>query len=315
MFYKFLLQIESEYGLLQPLSFDHIHNGPDNDVYIVTDGGGYKYILREGKRVGKKVSFELDVLAKLSQANFSSPKPIQTNSGAYSISIDNTQLVLFEYIQGEQIAKILPEHFKIDIIERGGRKFGELHTLTNNMQMATLPIRNVFTEYERFLKLDINTLKHFSDYETLAEHIKTFYSEAKSRISAGGELYGVIHNDYRIQNTLYTKDDVYIIDFDWACYGPLLKDLGLAITEWSTGMFSSPIEINKFLKGYNETAPRKVEYDKDLIFWICFACLSDTCTFITDTAQNNFKYGENVINDVNQCYMYKKFMHFYQELK
>ena len=112
MSYKFLLKIESEYGLLQPLSFDHIHNGPDNDVYIVTDGNGYKYILREGKRVGKKVSFELDVLAKLSQANFSSPKPIQTNSGAYSISIDNTQLVLFEYIQGEQIAKILPEHFK-----------------------------------------------------------------------------------------------------------------------------------------------------------------------------------------------------------
>ncbi len=317
MSYQYLPQVESKYGLAGPLSSKLIHDGPDNYVYIVTDANGKKYALRINKRLGKNVSFELEVLVTLAQKGLNITRPLETKSKEYFILINNNQVVLFDFIEGTQVEKLDTEHLETDVIERGARKFGEFHNFTNNMKVETVPNRNIFTEYDRLLALDTDTLKKFTDYEILLKQVKTFYSEAQSRIKEGKELYGVIHNDYRIQNLIYTKDDCYIIDLDWACYGPILKDLGLAIAEWSmykkdTG--PSKIAIDRFLKSYNETAPKTVAYDKDLIFWICFACLSDTCTFIADVVQNNFKYGDIAINDVNQCRMYRKFQYFYQEL-
>lgn len=318
MAYKYSLQVESEFGLKGPLVFNQIHNSPDNDVFIITDGDKKKYVLRQSKRLGKNAMFEMEVLTKLAQVGFLSPESLQTKSKAYLINIDKIQLVLFAYIRGTQIGKLGPEHLVTDVIERGAKKLGELHSLTKNMKVSDTPSRTIFTEYDRLLSIDIDKLKPFKGYKTLLERVKDFYSKAQLRIKWGKELYGVIHNDYGIQNLIYTKDDCYIIDFDWACYGPLLKDLGLAIAIWppySKDGIPSKAIIDRFLKSYNKTAPQIVVYDRDLIFWVCFACLSDTCTFITDTVQNNYKYGENVINDVEQCRMYKKFEYFYQELK
>jgi Ser/Thr protein kinase RdoA (MazF antagonist) len=318
MTYKYSSQVESEYGLKGPLAFDQIHNGPDNDVFIVTDFKNTNYVLRQSKRLGKNAMFEMEVLTKLAQVSFLSPEPLQTKSKAFLINIDKIQLVLFTYIKGTQIPQLGTEHLETDVIERGAKKLGELHSLTKNIKVSDIPSRTIFTEYDRLLALDMEKLKPFKDFEILLDQVKDFYSKAESRIKGGKELYGVIHNDYGIQNLIYIKDDCYIIDFDWACYGPLLKDLGLAVAIWplysKDGVPSRTI-IDRFLKSYNETAPQTVAYDKDLIFWVCFACLSDTCTFITDTVQNNYKYGEKAINDVEQCRMYKKFEYFYKELK
>ena len=318
MSYKYLTQLEAEYGLTQTLNFDHIHNGPDNDVFIITDSKGSKFVLRQSKRIGKKAEFEVGVLSKLAEAKFSSPQIIQTKTKADLVLIDNIQLVLFSHIQGYQIQDLSEDNLKTDIYERGARKLGELHTLTENMKIEAEPARNLFTEFDRFLSLSPENLSHFKDSEILLEQVKNFRSKAQLRIDSKKEPYGVIHNDYRVQNLIYNENDCYIIDFDWACYAPLLKDLGLAIVEWSLFDFKigpSKPAIEKFIKGYNETAPQTVTYGEDLIFWICFACLSDTCTFIADVCEDDYKYrGEISINDVDQCRMYKKFKYFLKEL-
>lgn len=316
MNYEYSSQIESEYGLMGPLTFDHIHDGPDNDVYIITDSKSDKYVLRQCKREGKSAAFELEVLAALARSSFSSPEPLKSKSGLYSVVIEGIQFTLFTFIDGIQIETITPEHLETNTIEIGARKLGELHTVTNKLQVEATPARTLFTEFDRLLKLDIDILKHFKDGDILLDQVKTFYGEAQSRIDSGRELYGVTHGDYRIQNLIYKNNDCSIIDFDWSCYGPLSKDVGHAIAEWSMFDFKtgpSQVAIDKFINGYNETAPRKVAYDKDLIFWICFACLSDSCTFFADVAHNNFKYLQypTVINNTDQCYMYKKFKYFY----
>lgn len=302
--------VEAEYGLIGPLVFEQMHNGPDNDVFVVADSNGVKYALRQSKRAGKNIAFEIDILVALDKSNFSSPKILQTKSRKYFVEVDGAQLVLFEYIEGIKMEK--------DVTGLGARKFGQLHSLTNGLQLDVAPTRTIFTEFDRLLKIDQEKIKQFKDYETVVEQVKQFYKEAESKIASKKELYGIIHNDYRIQNLIYTTDDCYIIDFDWSCYGPLLKDLGLAIAEWSmytrsTG--ASREAIDKFINSYNETAPRMVSYDKDLIFWICFACLSDTCTFLVDVAEGGNKHTDKVITDVDQCHMYKKFKYFYNELK
>ena len=314
--YKYLHQIESGYELLCPIFLDLIHDGLDNRVFVVTDAKNNKFVLRESKRSGKNASFEVDVLSALEKFCFSSPHIIKTKKDKYLLRIDNREIILFEYIQGSQIEKLESIHLKSDVIEQGVRKLGELHLLTNGMNVNAILTRTIFTECDRLLKLDVNLLKQFKNSDILINQVKHFYKEAQSRIGNKQELFGVIHNDFRIQNLIFSDKDCFVIDFDWACYGPLLKDVGLAVAEWSLYNKSkgpSKEAIERFIKAYNETAPKAVQYDKDLIFWICFACLSDACTFLADVIEG--KYPEKNIIDVEQCYMYKKFAYFYQELK
>jgi len=318
MSYQYSSLIESKYGLLGPLIFEQIHNGPDNDVFVVIDSNNTKYALRQSKRLGKNIAFEIELLTVLARSGFSSPQPIPTKSNKYLVNAGTTQLVLFTYIQGTQIMKLELEHFQSDFIERGARKLGELHHLTNGLQLDAVPTRTLFTEYDRFLKLDADKLKQFKDYETFLDQAKNFYKEAKSRIESEKEFYGIIHNDYGIQNLIYTDSNCFIIDFDWACYGPLLKDLGFAIAEWSMYTRNTDLSqkaIERFIKAYNETAPQAVLYDKDLTFWVCFACLSAACTFLTDIAEGRSIYTDKTITNVDQCYMYRKFKYFYSEIK
>ncbi|MEI8327916.1 MAG: phosphotransferase [Candidatus Taylorbacteria bacterium] len=314
--YKHLLCIETEYGLIGPLSSKLIHDGPDNYVYVVVDANNNKYALRVNKRAGKNISFEMAILTVFAQIGFSAPRLLRTKSKEYFSTIDKVFVVLFIYIEGIQIKKISSEHLETGIIERGAKKLGELHRLTNGMMVEIIPTRTIFTEFDRLLKINISILERFKDVRVVIEQVKFFYHDALLRINSKKDLYGVIHNDYRVQNLIYTKDDCYIIDFDWSCYGPLSKDLGLAIAEWSmyTGNTGPSQEmIERFIKAYNETAPQVVLYNKDLIYWICFACLSDTCTFLADVVEGG--YADKVINDVDQCYMYRKFKYFYGELK
>ncbi|MDP2741550.1 MAG: phosphotransferase [bacterium] len=316
MSYKYLQQIESEYKLSGPPDLNLIHDGLDNKVFIVTDKNGSKFVLRESKRDNKNSSFEIEVLEALAKADFSSPRILKTRDVKYSIVFNNTEITLFEYIKGSQIEKLELNHLDDDVIERGAKKLGELHSLTNGMIINATPNRTIFTEYDRLLKIDNNLLKQFKSVDVFIRQVEDFYEKASLIINKKKELFGVIHNDYRIQNLIFADKNCFVIDFDWSCCGPLLKDLGLAVAEWSMyGQKIGPSKevIKKFIKAYNETAPQSAKYDSDLIFWICFACLSDVCTFFADVIEG--KYPENNITDVQQCYMYKKFEYFYQNLK
>lgn len=126
-------------------------------------------------------------------------------------------------------------------------------------------------------------------------------------------MEGAIHNDYRIQNLIFLSDtDCTLIDFDWSCYGPLIKDVALAVGEWSLFDFNkgpSQEAIDQFLKGYNSTSPQKINYDKELIFWISFAYLSEAATFFTDVCEE--RHTDLVITEISQCHSYKKFRYFY----
>ncbi len=62
MSYQYSPQIQSEYGLSGPLLFELIHDGPDNQIFVVTDAKKNKYALRVNKRQEKEVSFEVEIL-------------------------------------------------------------------------------------------------------------------------------------------------------------------------------------------------------------------------------------------------------------
>lgn len=315
--FKEQLKIVKEYGLDKSAVFELVHDGIDNNIYIL-DANDKKYVLRESKRseVNKNIDFEIKLLLALFQASLSAPRPIASRNNKYYINIDNRCFTLFDYIEGHQFENISNEMLSKNIIGLGGKKLGELHNITKNINIGVDSKRTIFTEFERLLSVPKEKLAQFDGYIEFLEHVKKFYADAKKLMQDKKTIFGIIHNDYRIQNLIFSKDNanVSIIDFDWSCHGPFLKDIGLAIAEWSifdSKKGPSRKAIQQFIDGYNSAGPMRIEYNQELLFWICFSCLSDACTFFSDVLES--RHSNLSINKVEQCRMYKKFKYWYEE--
>ncbi len=303
---KEVKKIEQEYGL-RIISADLIHQGKDNDVYVLNDQNRKKYVWRIGKRREKNFDFEVELLRNLERSGFEAPRMILSKNGRSGS--------LFDFIEGRQFEKVSGEMLADGKIEAGGRKLGQLHRITHSMQINKESNRTIFTEFERLLKIDIKNLERFNGYEVLRGQVEKFYAEGKKAAQKSNLAFGIIHNDYRIQNLIFTNEGSYLIDFDWACSGPLIKDVGLALAEWSLfAPESGPSKeaIEQFLTGYNSVAPFRVDFNSDAIFWICFACLSDACTFFADIIEERYLGKE--INAIRQCRMYIKFRFFMKQI-
>lgn len=303
-------QITEKYNLGQIKDFRLIHDGLDNKVYRITVGVSSVYIVRESKRnkKNKNIDFEIKLISFLDKSNFSVPKIILTTGGNPSFNLGARTIIVFQYIKGEILQK--------GLIELGGKTLGNLHNKTLNLETKFDPIRNVFTELERFTDKNKKKMFRFKGYQVVEKHIKHFVDVARKKIKCGLP-HGVIHNDFHIGNLIYMTDKklLYTIDFDWSCNGPLVKDVALAIGSWScTDVAKIPPDketIAKFLIGYNSTAPIHIKYDQDLLFWICFAYLSETATFFADFLES--RYPNLNITKVEQCISYRNFKYFFEK--
>ena len=115
-------KIASNYGLSEPMTFELIHEGLDNNVFIIQDSSHKKYALRISKRPNKTTSFEVEILEQLKKCDFASPRFVKTLSGNNDMDYNGTKLVLFEYINGMHIDKLTQEHLTQNMIERGSEK-------------------------------------------------------------------------------------------------------------------------------------------------------------------------------------------------
>lgn len=116
--------------------------------------------------------------------------------------------------------------------------------------------------------------------------------------------------NYRAGNVFFKNDDEIsgVIDFDWSCIGPQIKDLALGALEWSCAdgrVEPNPIIFDAFLDGYNSVSSQKVSKDKELYAWVMFAALSDTATYLCD----RLSAGE-IKKKISCSYMYQKYLHF-----
>lgn len=293
-----------------------IHDGIDNRVYLVTDAAAKRYILRESKRthVSRSVAFEAATIALLIRSGIPTPAIVTTQSGLPGAVIDGHDATMFEHVPGFQFEDMSPELVARGILDVGARALGALHAATRGQAIPEAPKRTIFTELDRFVEIKNHPLlKGIDGYAELVSEAADLRERAEAMIRSSSADMGIIHNDYRIQNLIFQDDSrCSIIDLDWACPGPLLKDVGLAIAEWSMFDFVANVPsrsaIDGFIDAYNETAPAPVSYGKDLLFWISFSCLSDACTFFVDLVEGRYE-GKSIVR-TEQCRMYRKFEYF-----
>ena len=274
-----------------PVSINSSIINIDNDLYFIVDRLGKRYVLREGKRVREKdIDFEIRLIKLLRKHNFSTPdiKPFPDGS-LYLLTKGNWyQSLFFDYIDGKQYSFKDIEKSKINLIDLAGELLGKLHSIANLEKIAigTNHSRNIFTEFDRLLNLSSDKLNNVEGYNYFLSLLKYFKNESTLWINNNSNRLGAIHNDYGLQNIIFTKQDSgFVIDLDWACYGPFIKDVGKAIALMGFSEDNAELHneiVQTFIKGYNRTAPFKVEYNKELIFWACYSTLSDACTFLLE---------------------------------
>ncbi|MFA5187778.1 MAG: phosphotransferase [Patescibacteria group bacterium] len=278
----------------------------DNKVYLI--GEKDKKILRVSKRLPiEDVQFEYEVLKHLANNNFPVPVWVKTKEGALYASIAGVAVaVMFEFLEGYHAPvnkDILPA---IEQAHSAGRALGSMAEIGKTFKSSSFRRRNIFSELERVLQNEEIFKNDFEGGDTFVEQVKQvikFGQEAQTSI-------GLIHNDYRSGNVFFKNDNEIsgVIDFDWSCIGPHIKDLGLAVLEWSfsDGQTEPDFTVfDAFLDGYNSISTQKYTKGKELYLWIMFAALSDASTYFCDRLNQ-----PNLVKDISSSHMYQKYLFF-----
>jgi len=301
-------QLETAYDI-EIESFELIRESSDNRVYeLITNDS--KYFARESKRVVLNYDFELLLISYLAKTNVPVPKIIPTRDCALYIGsegeMDKNIIVIFEYIEGVTVQEVVtnnPSALKKSVI-KGARALAQLHNKTKSFNSTVKPARTIIAEVQRGLVHENMILEYTQNGGELMKNIKTIISFAKKYDINSN----IIHNDYRMGNVMMYKGEITaIIDFDWACYGPNIKDLAHAAMEWSFpdgGVLNENL-FELFVTSYNENADNPQNDIEEIRAWVRFAALSDAVTYIGD----RFEKGDRDF-DVKGSYMYQKFEKF-----
>ncbi|PIP24502.1 MAG: hypothetical protein COX35_00320 [Candidatus Nealsonbacteria bacterium CG23_combo_of_CG06-09_8_20_14_all_37_18] len=302
---KNITELLKNYDMIETYPINLLRESSDNRVFVI--GEKNKKILRVSKRLPvEDIKFEYEAIKYLFDNGILTSKPIETRDGNFYTLIKGNIAVLFDFLDGKKIdisKNCIPNQTQA---YNAGKNLGIMSNIAFKFTSSSTRKRNIFSELKRAIKLSNVFINQFKGG-------REFISQAKEAIEFGksqNEIMGLIHNDYRPSNVFFNNNDEFvgIIDFDWSCIGPLIKDLALAVVEWSfpDGATKPNFKIfNSFLEGYNSVAVHKWVKDERLYSWIKFATLSDASTYFCDLA-NDSKLNKKIINS----YMYQKYLFF-----
>ncbi|MDO8524079.1 MAG: phosphotransferase [bacterium] len=299
-------KILAEYELVETSPVCLLRDSPDNEVFVV--GEKDKKILRISKRLPiEDIKFEYEATEYLFKQGLPVPSWVRTKSDSFYTLSNGAVAVIFDFLSGHHI-QVDKNHLPTTTQAfNAGKGLGLLSNKAIVFTPSTPRKRNIFSELERALTLSDVFVKNFEGGEKFVSEVKDAINFAKSQ----KETAGLIHNDYRPSNVFFNDNDdiTGIIDFDWSCVGPLVKDLALAVVEWSfpDGQTEADFTIfDAFLDGYNSVANIKWKKDKKLYSWIKFATLSDAATYFCDLLENSSETNKLVLSS----YMYQKYLFF-----
>lgn len=284
-----------------------LRDGPDNTVGLLETESGKKYVVRVSKRpMEDEVAFEARWLRFLHRARVPVVPMVETTAGkSYALLPSGAAVTIFAFVSGNHLAvdpNTPPPRAAIISLAAA---LAQLHNASRGHLISLPRRRTIFSELER-------ALKHARKIEEKLPDGKAFIGAVR-KFFFWGKTYSfvpvLVHNDYRMDNLLFDGHNNVraILDFDWCCGGPAIKDVAHALAEWSfpDGAKEHWEDVfSVFLTRYNEVTEETVARDGNLCRWIAFSCLSDTCAYLVDHLLRD------EIRPVGGSYMYQKFKYF-----
>lgn len=306
---KLIQKIEKIYNF-SCLRLIPLRESSDNKVFIIETSKNLNYILRISKRdVGDDVLFELNWIESLKKKGLPVTSIIKTKDGQLFFYYERLTAVVFKFVDGYSVKIDRKDKPDFDHVRKAAELLANLHNISEKLNLDYPRKRTILSELKRVLARK-DKFKHFINGG------KQFVDEVTKNIEwAQRDNYQdtFIINDFRPGNIIFKDGEIAaLIDFDWSCMGPSIKDLALGIVEWSfpDGSEKPWKDILKlFLDSYNKESRRKYTESDYLYKWICFSCLSDTTTYLCDLADNE------IYKNVSSSYMYKKYLYFYSKIK
>lgn len=299
---RMINDILSNFSLSNVHIVREIQKNSYNEVYLVESNQG-KYILRIGKQSSLERSiFEIIILKHLSKNGIPVPVVIPTQTGDnFQISGDDKKIItLFVWIEGEKYT--LGDRV---VIKNAGAMLARIHVVPGINMISNPKERTIFSELERVISMKQSFISRYEEAERFIKECEDALIFARENSNTEGVI---LHNDYRPQNIIIdaaTGQINGVIDFDWTCFGPAIKDVAHSLIEWSfpdgaDGYNLSCIEM--FLEGYNSFSAQKFTWeDSKLRKWMYFSALSDAATYFADKLLESTE--EKL---VLKSYMYKK---------
>ncbi len=286
-----------------------IQDSADNIVYKISTPHHQTYILRISKRANKAsdIAFEADFISFLYHQGLQVPQIIPNTTGQPVSMLNGHPACLFSFCSGHTFHVSATNKPSEKMAINGGQMLARLHQTASTYctQGRLKTTRSLFYEMERVLQQKECFNQKYIAGDLFVQTVEQMLADIKPLCTNDT----IVHNDFRIQNLLFEEENVSaVLDFDWACIGTGLKDLGHALVEWS---FPDATEecwwdiFTAFLTGYKKIYP---DTDlKKLWLWIRFACLSDACTYFMDSI-NQQEEPRHL-----DSYMYQKYLFFTQQ--
>lgn len=282
------LNIDNLYKLFKIhfTSYKQVYHGPDNELFLLISDDNKKYIFRHSLR--KKTTQDRHFEQAFSQFLYDHNIPVR-------LILKTSENTLLSYCEGKNVK---PSELTTDMAFNGGKILALFHKVSKEFNKEILPKRNVADELNRALNIKEKIINKYTDGEIFIKQIQDILLNIP-------ESNMIIHNDFRVQNVLFDKKNISaILDFDWACIGNPIKDLGHAMVEWSYpdgGAFNINI-FKAFFEGYKSVA-HNIDINQ-LKYWIAFSCLSDTATYLVDTIDDK-PHSDKILS-----WMYGKYLFF-----
>jgi len=212
----------------------------------------------------KNLNQEIEIYRSISNIENISPEYIgYINDG----DEDGWALAIFEYIDKVPIAPWTED--KIISVFSTLRK---IHNVKKTALDKNFPIARNKNYIERFFKPEGGWLrireekKIFNKFISIFEdrvkaqkwlgEILNIFCEYQLRVNDIGGHEGIIHQDLRSDNILFSKnDDIYLIDWANACYGPIVMDIAWFLPSISS---ESKFSFSELLFLYEEATSIKL---------------------------------------------------------
>lgn len=291
----------AEYDLSTVASLQALRVSTDNIVILVRNNP--KKVLRISKRATRhNFVFEYEFMQRCTEYGIPVAAWNKTRSGEIAAKVGDMSAVLFDFVRGSH-ADPTNQFLFLAQAQAAATQLGAVATIDAASVQAT-PERSVTAELERAIEVRAIFAGEIEGGKEFLEAVEWALDLAKG----SHETTALLHNDFRISNVLFDEQAVTgILDFDWSCTGPAIKDLAHAALEWSfpDGAAGPDQKImSAFINAYYAAAGGKPATESELRTWMRFAALIDTATYFCDRIQ-----AGTAPSRVASSYMYKKYLY------